>query len=340
MQTHLATLLSVSLLGRLVIMNCVDSVANGAISRDLAGEFIREWAKRCADVTNPAEIFGKLRILRETDPRFRASTGRAIPAFRNSVFTVIEYARLFNQLHADTLLFEISELHSLAMDFSNCCDEGSRQELEKDILAAQDKYSEDGFVDIRFIERQTIKVAGNKLIWFSSAMPGIPLTDTFSHHQTADHGAADIARDSFGLVHLGFNYEDGRRNFPLMVALKIDAREFFEKAAVSAIPWRPTVIDAEQHTRFRAAFGDLRRKAGVWGRAIHLEQLSDRAGLLGAEEAVVPDFRPQTPRMTFLGYPRAPRNDFPGVNDDQFVANIQRRRNRSTLLDKFLEICA
>ena len=140
MQTHLATLLSVSLLGRLVIMNCVDSVANGAISRDLADEFIREWAKRCADVTNPAEIFGKLRILRETDPRFRAATGRA--------------------------------------------------------------------------------------------------------------------------------------------------------------------------------------------------------GLLGAEEAVVPDFRPQTPRMTFLGYPRAPRNDFPGVNDDQFVANIQRRRNSSTLLNKFLEICA
>lgn len=157
-------------------MNCVDSVANGAISRDLAGEFIREWAKRCADVTNPAEIFGKLRILRETDPRFRAATGRAIPAFRNSVFTVIEYARLFNQLHADTLLLKISELHSLAMDFSNCCDEGSRQDLEKYIIKQRitERPISQGIASVLFTWVLTTKTVVETSLswWHSKSMPG------------------------------------------------------------------------------------------------------------------------------------------------------------------------
>jgi len=272
-----------------VIMNFVDAVSKGALSENLARKFVRMWACKCSSISSCDEALWKLRSVRESDPDFLASTGCFIAPNDNFVYTIIRYDQLQSRLDNDTFSGLLASVHSSACDFENAVSEKKREILESRVLGFQDKYSDSGFFEVKFKRNETIKGNGKKLIWVSSADPGKVLSKDNTHFRSTAANPADIARDSLGLVHLGSNQPQGQTS-PLVVGLRIKATEVLGNI-VSL--WRPTAIDAENHSRFRGAYGDLRRKACGWGHAVHLETLSDQRGDLGAVEAVIPDLRPK-----------------------------------------------
>lgn len=333
---QLASVLDSGPTGRLVLFNFVDSVSNGALRKDLAASFITTWAGMCSGVTDLEGALQKLRVVRESKIDFVDQTSHPVEPGGPYLYTVLRYEEIYRRFHDDTLSSTLSGVHTEAVKFGRMADETARKVSEERILALQDVQTSAGYYSVELKSRETIKGLGNgKLIWVSTAPPGIKLNEPDCFGSTAPR-EADIARDNLGLAHYGL--WRGRRDYPLLVALRLETSEVLGAAAGDG-PWRPTAIDAEAHSRFRGAYGDLRRRAQKWGRAVHLESLSDRTGNLGAVEAVSSNFRPTRAAMTFLGYPRIPRDDVLGEKDDKFALEIGRRRKLSWAQEKFVEIC-
>ena len=205
------------------------------------------------------------------------------------------------------------------------------EENEKDILSVQeDLTSGFNYFETELKIDEFLKSDRAGLIWFSKDIAGAILKGEKCHKSTLKH-LADIARDNLGISHFGANLNSSEKQYcPLLVAvkIKIDDHNLF----------RPTVIDSGAHERFRGAYGDLRKDAKNYGRATQLEVLSDTNGKLGAMEIVTSNFNPIKVWLTFLGYPRVPRDDFPGVNDDWFCKNISHDRTPETIVRSFLSI--
>lgn len=333
---QLVSVLDTGPMGRLVLFNFVDSVGNGALRRDLAARFIHAWAHECHSVANLESALQKLRTVRESNADFLRQTSHRVTPRDPDLYTVLRYEDIYRRFHDDTLSSTLSGVHSEAVKFGKATNEATRRTSEARILDFQDAHTSAGYYSVQLKTRETIKGIGSgKLIWLSTAPPGVKLSDPASFSSTA-RGQADIARDNLGLVHYGL--WRGRPDYPLLVALRFDSSEV-SAAAARYDPWRPTAIDAESNSRFRGAYGDLRRRAAKWGRAVHLESLSDRAGNLGAVEAVSPNFRPTRAAMRFLGYPKVPRGDVIGKRDANFVDAIGRRRSLSWVQEEFVAIC-
>ncbi len=325
-------------LGLLAIMNFVDAVQCKALSADLAREFIQAWARSCTRLNTPNGTLYKLRSVRESHNNFLKNTGNELPSFKGHIFTILRYDDLDGRLNETTRFPGMVSIHNLAQRFREATNTANREHLERSILQIQEHATRDGYFDIQFKEGTSIKGKAHSLIWIATAEPGAILKDQESHRSTA-RSAADITRDNLGLIHIGFDFVNKEQDFPLLVALKIDTSELFSSTGpIHSKPWRPTAIDAGDHSRFRGAYGDLRKCAKEWGRAIHLEALTDQSGSLGATEAVVMNFRPKKAKMTFLGFPRIPRGDLPGRNDTAFVKNLLRQRSQKSLKLRFINI--
>ena len=333
---RLASVLDTGPMGRLVLLNFVDSVRNGALCKELAARFILVWADECSGVSDLERVLEKLRRVRESQVDFLSRTSHDVAPKSPYVYTVLRYEDIYRRFHDNTLVATLSGIHTEAVKFGKALDETARQASEARILAFQGSQTTAGYYSVELKTRETIKGIGiGKLVWLSTAPPGERLGKSECYSSTA-HSPADIARDNLGLVHYGLCR--GKPDHPLLVALRFDSRAVAPSTAKEAT-WRPTAIDAESHSRFRGAYGDLRRRAGEWGRAIQLEGLSDRTGNLGAVEAVSPNFRPASAEMTFLGYPRVPRGDVIGKRDSEFECAIRRGRSLSWVQKEFVGIC-
>ncbi len=324
--------------GLLVIMNFVDAVHCKALSNDLAHKFISEWDCKCKKSSSADEALSKMRPLRESHSRFFKNTGNELQEINDYIFTIMRYEDIHDKFDqstkTNTKKSKLVSVHNLAKNFHNATDDNARSQLEDRILQQQEYATKNGYFDVHFNQNDTIKGSIKKLVWITTAEPGIALKDKTCHHSSISK-AADITRDNLGLVHIGFDKIKGKQDFPLLVALKIRATELF--SSTRNVPWRPTAIDAGNCRRFRGAYGDLRKNShNNWGRAIHLEALSDRSGSLGATEAVVMDFRPTSAKMTFLGFPR--NCYLPGNKDKEFVENTSRKRSQKILKSRFINI--
>lgn len=320
----LAQKLDAEPLGRLCIMNFVDGVSNSVFDQDVAKDFLTKWARATALMHSVDSILQEIRNVRESDlVAFGVGRGIDLNCRSSEVWTVAPYRHMRTMLRDDTLSGDLSGAETAVGRFDRSTDDVVRNQIEAYLLGLGER-------NVSF-KPKGIKDSDHKLIWFSSSAAGEVLSGAICYSSRCG-SKADVARNSLGLVH----YLPGSPP-PILVALKIRKTELPQLT-------RPTAIDAENHSRFRGAFGDLRKNASGWGRTIHLEALSDRNGKLGAPEAVCHNFKPADAKLRFLGYLRT--NAGTGSTEDaQFVKACERRRAKlgasglSQLAERFVALC-
>lgn len=320
----LARKLEAEPLGRLCIMNFVDGVSNGVFDRDVVKRFLTEWARATASMHSLGSILQEIRNVRERDlDVFGAGLGIELNCRSSDVWTVAVYRHVKTMLRDDTLSGGLSGAETATKKFDRSTDSTERNRIETYLLGLGERNV--------FFKPKGIKDSDHKLIWISSSVPGEVLSGGICHASRC-RSKADVARNSLGLVH----YLPGSPP-PILVALRINKSELPRLT-------RPTAIDAENHSRFRGAFGDLRKNASGWGRTIHLETLSDQIGKLGAPEAVCQNFRPKDAKLRFLGYLRTDAGTG-SAEDARFVRACERRRaiprasGLSRLGERFVALC-
>ncbi len=317
--------------GRITMLNFIDAVNCGVFSRQIAKEFIIQWAEgsygqRSDEIKN---IFWKVA---QKFPSFFMQ-GKEYAFSQIELYTVLAYSDFKKRL-SNNINKKYREAFEIADDF--CLDFDDRiydnmEENEEELLSVQEELTAGlNFFEIELKKDEFIKSDPAGLVWFSKDIAGKILKDKKCHKSTMTY-LADIARDNLGLSHFGTNLDSAEKKYcPLLVAIKIQVKD--------RSLFRPTVIDSAAHERFRGAYGDLEEEARNYGRATQLEVLSDHNGELGAMEIVTGNFTPDKVALTFLGYPRVPRKDFLGVNDDLFCENISRSREPETIARSFLSI--
>jgi hypothetical protein len=170
-----------------------------------------------------------------------------------------------------------------------------------------------------------VGVPKNRPNWFTSFLDGDFEADTWGP-SIPKAQRSDKTRDILGLSHFGSNTSSGVAR-KLLATLTIP----ISTIPTSATPKRPTPLDGDGR-RFRAAFGDLRKKPYSWGRTVDLEKLSGPRPHRGGRELVIENFRPTGPvKFTILGVTRLPRNDWEPVNDDKFYKSMIRQRNDANI---------
>jgi hypothetical protein len=318
--------------GQIAMLNFIDAVESGVFSREIAKEFIIKWAEESYE-KEPNEIKNIFWKVAQQFPSNFMLQGKKYIFSQIELYTVLAYSDLKTRLSnsIDKKYREIFDIaNEFCLDFNNR-NYSSMEENEEDLLSVQ----EDLTSGINYFETELkidefIKSDHAGLIWFSTDIAGRVLKGEKCYKSTMEH-LADIARDNLGLSHFGTDLSsEGKKYCPLLVAIKIkiEDKDLF----------RPTVIDSGAHERFRGAFGNLKEDAKNYGRATQLEVLSDINGELGSMEIVTSNFNPIKVWLTFLGYPRVPRNDFLGVNDNLFCSNISHGRTPETIARSFLSI--
>lgn len=318
--------------GRITMLNFIDAVNCGVFSRQIAKEFIIKWAEESYG-QEPNEIKNIFWKIAQDFPSNFMLQGKEYIFSQIELYTVLAYSDLKKRLsnNIDKKYREIFEIaDEFCLDFDNR-NYSSMKENEEDLLSVQ----QDLTLGINYFETELkidefIKSDPVGLVWFSKDIAGTILRGEKCHKSTMEH-LADIARDNLGLSHFGSNLSSDEKKYcPLLVAIKIKIED--ENLL------RPTVIDSGAHERFRGAYGNLTEHAKNYGRATQLEVLSDISGELGSMEIVTSNFNPIKVWLIFLGYPRVPRNDFLGVNDDLFCENISHGRTPETIARSFLSI--
>jgi hypothetical protein len=317
--------------GQLCMINFVDGVSCKVIDGTLAKDFINTWANAASSLPTLDEVLGSLRPTKESHPKYQSNSGIPIRPSTNSLFTVMDYKYIRGHLSNHTLAGELALAEDIYTDYlsSSPADWSDLETELKDL----------GSFNVTFAVGKGLKRSFKNIVWVSRARPGEPLSEAICFSSSGDSDA-DTARENLGLVHISRKPD---KPPPILVALEID------KSDIPSPPglWRPTQIDAEAHTRFRGAYGDLQKNATGWGRAIHLHKLSDRNGELGAPEAVTLNFRPERARLWYLGYPRLCVDDG-SVKDEEFVRNVAHGRlsgstgtgSPSTISRRFLALCS
>ena len=312
------------------MINFVDGSSCKVIEEGLAKEFLDNWADAASGLSTLDEVLGSLRPCKESDPKYQTKTGIPLTTTASSFFTVVEYKHIRGHIADSVLAGELALAEDIYTDFIRA----SRAEwpdLETQLKGL-------GTINVRLASGKGLKRSPKNIVWVSTARPGVALEEDVCHKSSGD-SEADTARENLGLVHISKRPSEPP---PLLVALEINAPEVPSSPGI----WRPTQLDAETHTRFRGAFGDLRKNAKDWGRTIHLHKLSDKNGELGAPESVTLSFSPGNLRLWFLGYPRL-RVDDGRSKDDEFVNKIARGRlsdhagpgSTSTIVRRFLSLC-
>ncbi len=316
--------------GQLCMINFVDGASCKVIDCSLAKDFIDNWADAASSLPTLDEVLGSLRSTKESDPKYQRNSGIPISSSASSLFVVLDYKHVRGQLSDHTLAGELALAEDIYTDYlsSSPADWPDLETQLKDL----------GSLNVTFAVGKGLKRSSKNIVWVSTARPGEPLSETICFCSSGDSDA-DTARENLGLVHI---FRKPGEPPPVLVALEID------KSDIPSSPglWRPTQIDAEVHTRFRGAYGDLRKNAAGWGRTVHLHKLSDRNGELGAPEAVTISFRPGSARLWYLGYPRL-RVEDGSVKDEEFVRNVARGRlsgstgtgSPSTISRRFIALC-
>ena len=327
-EEKLAQLLGTHPLGQLTMLNFVDGVANNSIGRDIAKDFILEWSVMSSGAPSATAALGKMRSTREARTDFIDKPGQKTPRTPSVLYTVQDYV-FFRQL------IDASCRGGALAPAEEIIDELQRKP-EAEWPSLEQELVDLGEIAITLASPHGLKRSPDALIWFSDVIPGEPLRQVECCNSLSV-SAADTARDCLGLVHYTRRPSDLP---PIAVALKIPAAALPNHHSI----WRPTPIDAENHSRFRGAYGDLRKEATEWGHAVHLQAISDRTGDLGSPEGVTKTFHPPTLHLSFLGYARVPNNDGSGM-DAAFVQNVARRRQilpvarKTSISERFLAIC-
>lgn len=317
--------------GQLCMINFVDGACCKVIDDALVAEFLEAWADNASKLTTIDEILGSLRPLKASDPKYQRNSGISISSPAGALFTVMKYDHIRGHLSRQTLAGELALAEDVYTEYLNSSSD--------DWPDLETQLKDLGTLRVSFADGKGLKRDPKNTIWVSDALPGEALSDPICYCSNGDSDA-DTARENLGLVHIAKNIDEPA---PILVALEIQASDIPSSPGL----WRPTQIDAEAHTRFRGAYGDLRKNATGWGRTIHLHKLSDRNGELGAPEAVTLSFRPRSAKLWFLGYPRL-RVDDGAVKDAEFVQNVARGRlssgntigSLSTISRRFTRLCS
>ena len=318
-------------IGQLCMINFVDSAACKVIDRTLTKNFLVTWADAAYGLQTLDEVLGIIRPIKEADPKYQSNSGIPIQLTVESMFTVMEYEYIRGHLSDETLASELALAEDIYTDYLRS-DSFDWTDLEMQLKNI-------GPQNATFAKGKGLKRSSRNTVWLSTTRPGEPLNEEICYSSSGE-SEADTARDNLGLVHIALKPGDPP---PILVAIEINRSDIPSSPGI----WRPTQIDAGEHTRFRGAFGDLRKNAIGWGRAINLRKLSDRNGELGAPESVTLNFQPKSARFWFLGYPRLKVNDASEIKDKKFVRNISRGRffsstrtsSSSNITRRFLALC-
>ena len=332
----LAKILDSSCLGKLCMINFVDSVRCGSLDVNVAEKFLNTWSKNTNHLQSVEEIMGNMRVCKEADPNFKSKTGISLKLNSAYLYTVMPYENIRG--HINFSAKKIKSGREVYYSSINTADGFYNEYLKSppsDWKELESELKNIGKIEVKLSSNKKIKRSAKNIVWLSTEYPGKPLSEKICH-KASGVSEADTARENLGMVHIQSSHD---MHPPMLVALEIDASE---------VPdiWRPTQIDAENNSRFRGAYGDLRKTAINWGRTVHLKKLSDKNGELGAREGVALNFHPKNLRMWFLGYPRIPVNDGQS-KDEKFVKNVARRRINSlsvaepmsTIFQRFLSLC-
>ena len=326
----LANTLGGGALGQLCMINFVDAASCKSMERSTAKCFLRKWATASEGLTTFAEVIGNIRPCKESNSIFLSKNGIPVEGNQGPFYTVIEYKNLRQRIDHSILSRSLANIEDI-FDMYQKSQSTQWEVMEKELKNL-------GKVDIRLSPGKGIKRSDKDIVWLSNVYPNLPLKEKLCY-EASGPSDADTACNNLGLIH--FQRETQGEAPPMLVALEIDASEVKEI-------WRPTQIDAGTHGRFRGAYGDLRKQASGWGRAIHLKKLSDKTGNLGAPEGVTLNFRPSKMQMWFLGFSRLSINIADEVTEDKkFVNNIARRRllsdtaskRKSTIAQRFIDLC-
>ena len=174
-----------------------------------------------------------------------------------------------------------------------------------------------------------------RLVWLTSFDNGDIEGDAWLP-QVAWQNRADMVRDALGLSHYGSNGvvpPVGPK--PHLLATLVIPREALPKSATVK---RPTPLDGVGR-RFKASFGDLRRKSTSWGRTVDLSKICGPRPHRGGREVVIENFRPNLPiRFTVLGVTKLPRADWEPNRDTEFLASLKRDRQVDQIAARVQEL--
>ena len=320
-------------IGKIILLNLYDSIKQGILDNNLAKNFINDCNNMLTTV-NTNNLASDFQILSEVrKEKYIEKNSNVIENLPEYLYTVTPYSLIRKKIDTKTKRDILGNIYRKANDFCNNVKENKSDEIlidfEKKLLNCQEedlKKKNLEYYPIRFFSKEKLKNEYTDLIWFSKEVAGEILKEVFCHKGCASNDIADIARDNRGLIHLSLNRKKPKR-CPLLVVLKIKTGEY-ENLKL----WRPTIIDAGDSPRFRSIYEE-KVPCKKWGRAIHLETLEDKYGKLGTSEAVSLNFEIKKAEIKFLGYPKVPRGDFLGKNDDKFFNNILDGRDFKTIVN-------